>query len=187
MEIRFQPTQQLLKNARVYVNQSGYRLEEQQRHTLIANIPTRTTWLIDEKRKVVHKATFDSVKNSVDIPEGLILMPGNIASIPCFGPELSGHKTGDTEFKGNILEVWNCTAAQGLQTDEVFPVQQYYSREKQLVLYSRDTNGFEMIVLGIESIPIAGNLMVPPPHYRTVSYAEFMGVNYLPDTYQMAQ
>jgi len=110
-----------------------------------------------------------------------------LAAPSCFGPELSGHKTGDTEFKGNILEVWNCTAAQGLQTDEVFPVQQYYSREKQLVLYSRDTNGFEMIVLGIESIPIAGNLMVPPPHYRTVSYAEFMGVNYLPDTYQMAQ
>ena len=161
----------------VVVSEQGYRVRSEGAvpgQSLVANMVTGNIWFVDQFRSMVHEVPLKRVEGAPKFPLPMVRLPGFIDSVPCFGQE--GALAGDVLFQEKKLQRWTCTVADTSEVNDELPVEQYYSDDLDLVLYSRSANGLETQLLNIRKHPVESKLFAVPDGLRSVGIEEFMGV-----------
>jgi len=187
LEHRFDPTREVFNRSSVMLNDDGYRLESlplEQGQVIIANTVLGKTWLVDNNRSVVHEVPYSRVEGVPELDEPFISLPGFIDSVPC--SVMGGTRTGKVQFKGMLLEHWRCKDNGGIDDDEL-PLEQYYSSEHKLVLYSRSKSNIISELLDVKTSRIDGLVFNAPSGLQSVTIEQFMGVHQPLEKYRERQ
>ncbi|MFK7860461.1 MAG: hypothetical protein AB8B64_16700 [Granulosicoccus sp.] len=186
LQHRFKPTQYIVSQSRVVVNAEGYRLDGlplAKGQVIIANLLAGKTWFVDTSRAYIHEVPFNDVVGAPELDEVFISLPGSIDSIPC--SQAGGMRIGDVQFKGRLLEQWQCNVNSIDDADNaVMPVQQYFSRKHDIVVYSRSTNDVVTELLDITRTRVNNNVFKAPKGLHTVTIEQFMGLHLPLERYQ---
>lgn len=177
LEHRFKPLQQSLMRSDVIVSEHGYRVQSQDdalNQVVITNMVTGNIWFVDHTLSMVHELPLTRVEGVPKFPLPMVRLPGFIDSVPCFGQD--GTQAGEVVFNEQQLQRWRCATTDSSVVNHELPVEQYYSKDLALVLYSRSASGVESQLLNIKRQQVDSQLFSPPDGLRSVGIKEFMGV-----------
>ena len=135
---------------------------------------TGNIWFVDHARSMVHELPITRVEGAPKFPLPMVRLPGFIDSVPCFGQE--GTQVGEVLFHEQHLQRWRCRATGDHVVNDELPVEQYFSQDLNLVLYSRSASGLESQLLNINKHTVNNKLFAAPDGLRSVGIEEFMGV-----------
>ncbi|MFK8084138.1 MAG: hypothetical protein AB8B97_27960 [Granulosicoccus sp.] len=189
LEHRFNPTQQVLGRSRVVFNRDGYRLDAlplEMGQAIIADSLNGHTWFVDTIRSTIHQVPSRVVEDAPTLSEPFISLPGFIDSIAC-GMQ-GGLHVGDVTFKGLSLEKWQCTADQfDLDDIDELAVEQYYSRELGIVVFSRSHSNIVSELINLKRIPVDPDIFKAPEGLHNVTIEQFLGQAQPLAQYQQSQ
>lgn len=176
LEQRFKPTQRLFNRSSVIFNADGYRLEslpENQGEVIIENTLLGKAWFVDNTRSLIHEVPLSDVEGAPELAEPVISMPGSINSIPCIGQ--TSTRMADVQYKGKTLERWTCAMSNPDHIDDdELPVEQYFSHEYGVVVYSRSYSNIETELMNVSEATVDSTLFTAPAGFRSVSIDEFL-------------
>ncbi|MFK7996035.1 MAG: hypothetical protein AB8B87_17995 [Granulosicoccus sp.] len=177
IEHRFDPADRILLRFSVIVNANGYKLESlpvEHGQITIENFELGKTWLVDSNRSFIHEVPVNEVVDAPELDKPFISLPGFLDSIPCSFN--GGARTGYVHFKGKKLERWRCTFNQSEDADDdELPIEQYYSNEYNLVVYSRSHSNIVSELVGISDVIVDRQAFTAPEGYRSVTIEQLMG------------